>query len=287
MSFDNVNLDGHGLQFRSDLRVDSKEQDATMRFTLAPRTPAYTDSFIATLGHTDIENLTTRDVNAGWAARLGSSQSDQLLPLLLSLAAVSAAGRDRASRTRFTAKSGHVWRRVDDLLSPTKGFAFGAQLGGGPPGVSTRAFGRGIARFEGWIPVDLKTQIAVRAEAGAVFASTSDGIPQPLLFRTGGDTTVRGYSFLSLGPHVGDAVVGGRYYAVASVEVVRWIEQSWGIAVFTDAGNAAENLSDLKPAYGYGVGARIRTPIGPFRFDVAYGQQDKSVHVHLSVGVSF
>ena len=75
--------------------------------------------------------------------------------------------------------------------------------------------------------------------------------------------------------------------AVASVEVVRWIEQSWGVAVFTDAGNAAENLSDLKPAYGSGVGARIRTPIGPFRFDVAYGQQDKSVHVHLSVGVSF
>lgn len=287
VSFDNVNLDGRGLQFRSDLRVDSKEQDATMRFTLAPRTPEYTDSFSATLGHTDIENLTTRDVNAGWIRQTSDPRNQTSYSLYYYLSRQSPPQGVIDLSHALYGEIGHVWRRVDDLLSPTKGYAFGAQLGGGPPGVSTRSFGRGIARFEGWVPIDLKTQIAVRAEAGAVLASSSDGIPQPLLFRTGGDTTVRGYSFLSLGPHVGDAVVGGRYYAVASVEVVRWIEQSWGIAVFTDAGNAAENVSDFKPAYGYGVGARIRTPIGPFRFDVAYGQQDKSVHVHLSVGVSF
>ena len=66
--------------------------------------------------------------------------------------------------------------------------------------------------------------------------------------------------------------VGGRYYALASAEVVRWIGQSWGIAAFIDAGNAADHVHDLKPAYGYGVGGRIRTPIGPFRLDVAYGE---------------
>jgi len=49
LRFENVNFDGRGLQFRSDLRVDSKQQDATVKFTLAPRTPAYTDSFIAKL----------------------------------------------------------------------------------------------------------------------------------------------------------------------------------------------------------------------------------------------
>ena len=287
VSFNNVNLDGHGLQFRSDLRVDSKEQDATVRFTLAPRTPGYTDSFSATLGHTDIENLTTRDVNAGWIRQTSDPRNQTSYSLYYYVSHQSPPQGVIDQSHALYGEVGHVWRRVDDLLSPTKGYAFGAQLGGGPPGVSTRGFGRGIARFEGWIPVDLKTQISVRAEAGAVFASTSDGIPQPLLFRTGGDTTVRGYSFLSLGPHVGDAVVGGRYYALASVEVVRWIEQSWGIAVFTDAGNAAENVSDLKPSYGYGVGARIRTPIGPFRLDVAYGQESRSVHLHLSVGVSF
>ncbi len=287
LSFDNVNLDGHGLQFRSDLRLDSKEQDASVRFTLAPQTPAYTDSFSAKLGHTDIEGLTTKDFDIGWTRQTADPRNQTIYSLFYYISRQSPPQVVLDHSHALYGEVGHVWRHVDDLLSPARGYAVSAQVGGGPPGVSTRAFGRGIARFEGWVPVDVKTQISVRAEAGAVFASTSDGIPAPLLFRTGGDTTVRGYSLQSLGPHVGDAVVGGRYYALASAEVVRWIDTTWGIAVFADAGNAAENVRDLRPAYGYGVGARLRTPIGPFRLDVAYGQESRSVRVHLSVGVSF
>jgi translocation and assembly module TamA len=112
-------------------------------------------------------------------------------------------------------------------------------------------------------------------------------VPIALLFRTGGDTTVRGYAFDSLGPRIGDATVGGRYYAIGSAEVVRWIAPTWGIAAFVDAGNAADRVSDLKPVYGYGVGARLRTPIGPMRLDVAYGEAARTVRLHLSVGLSF
>ena len=32
---------------------------------------------------------------------------------------------------------------------------------------------------------------------------------------------------------------------------------------------------------------RIRTPIGPFRLDVAYGEEAKSVRLHFSVGLTF
>jgi outer membrane translocation and assembly module TamA len=31
----------------------------------------------------------------------------------------------------------------------------------------------------------------------------------------------------------------------------------------------------------------VRTPIGPFRFDVAYGQDSKQVRIHFSVGLGF
>jgi translocation and assembly module TamA len=68
---------------------------------------------------------------------------------------------------------------------------------------------------------------------------------------------------------------------------VRWIAPSWGIATFIDAGNAADRVSDLKPVYGYGVGARLRTPVGPLRLDVAYGEATRSVRMHLSFGLSF
>ena len=287
VSFDNVDLDGHGLQLRSDLRVDSKQQDATMRLTLAPRTPEYTDSFIAKLDHTDISGLTTRDVDFGWTRRTSDPRDQTTYSTFFYVSRQQPPQVVLDHSHALYAEVAHAWRRVDDLLSPTQGYVFSAQLGGGPPGVSTRAFGRGIAQLAGWIPIDPKTQISLRAEGGAVLASTSDGIPAPLLFRTGGDTTVRGYSFQSLGPRVGDATVGGRYYALASAEVVRWIGASWGIAVFVDAGNAADRVSDLKPVYGYGVGGRLRTPIGPFRIDLAYGEATKTVRVHLSVGLAF
>ena len=56
---------------------------------------------------------------------------------------------------------------------------------------------------------------------------------------------------------------------------------------FVDTGNAFDNISDLGLVLGYGVGARVRTPIGPFRFDVAYGQQSRQVRLHFSVGLAF
>jgi translocation and assembly module TamA len=287
LSFDNVNLDGRGLQFRSDLRVDSKEQQATVKFTLAPRTPAYTDSFLAKLDHTDISGLTTKDLAFGWTRRTADARNQTTYSTFYYVSRQEPPNVVLEHSHALYVEVGHAWRRVDDLLAPTQGYAFSAQLGGGPPAVSTRGFGRGIAQLAGWIPFDIKTQLALRAEAGAVVASTSDGIPAPLLFRTGGDTTLRGYAFQSLGPRVGDATVGGRYYALASAEVVHWIGPTWGIAVFVDAGNAADRVRDLKPVYGYGVGGRLRTPIGPFRLDLAYGEETKSVRVHLSVGLLF
>jgi translocation and assembly module TamA len=287
LGFDNVNVDGRGLQFRSDLRVDSKQQDATVKFTLAPRTPAYTDSFIGKLDHTDISGLTTKDIAFGWMRQTADPRNQTTYSTFYYVSQQHPPNVVLEHSHALYVEAGHAWRRVDDLRAPTQGYAFSAQLGGGPPAASTRGFGRGIAQLAGWIPFDIKTQLALRAEAGAVVASTSDGIPAPLLFRTGGDTTVRGYSFQSLGPRVGDATVGGRYYALTSAEIVRWIGASWGVAVFVDAGNAADRVHDLKPVYGYGVGGRLRTPIGPFRLDLAYGEATKSVRIHLSVGLSF
>jgi translocation and assembly module TamA len=57
--------------------------------------------------------------------------------------------------------------------------------------------------------------------------------------------------------------------------------------VFVDAGNAADKPTDLEPALGYGVGLRVRTPIGPLRLDVAYGARAHGVRVHFSVGLAF
>jgi translocation and assembly module TamA len=182
---------------------------------------------------------------------------------------------------------GRTWRTVDDLLAPTSGYVLNVQAGAGAPGVSTRGFGRGVGQFSWWFPIDRDTQLQLRAEGGAVLVQSRHDVPSPLLFRTGGDTTVRGYAFASLGPREGDATVGGRYYALASAELTRWITPLWGVATFVDAGNAADDLRALTPVYGYGIGARVKTPIGPFRLDVAYGEETKQVRLHVSIGLTF
>jgi translocation and assembly module TamA len=161
------------------------------------------------------------------------------------------------------------------------------QLGVGVPGASTEQFGRVIGRLAAWWPLSRQNGLNARFDIGAVIADSRVGIPSVFLFRTGGDTTVRGYAFESLGVQQGDAVVGGRYYAVASVEAVHWITESIGLAAFVDAGNAVDDLNDLDIAVGYGVGGRLRTPVGPFRLDVAYGERTGDVRLHFSVGLSF
>jgi translocation and assembly module TamA len=120
-----------------------------------------------------------------------------------------------------------------------------------------------------------------------VIADSRDNVPSAYLFRTGGDTTVRGYEYQSLGVRVGDAVVGGRYLLVGSVEYIQWLTQQLGAAVFYDAGNAVDTTSNFEAAAGYGVGARWYSPIGALNFDVAYGEEVDEYRIHFTAGFVF
>jgi translocation and assembly module TamA len=287
LTYDDFNIDDAGLRFHTDLDVESKIQGVTMRLTLPPRVPQYTDSYSTSVAHTDISGLRTNEFMAGWQRKTAVERDQVTYSAGFYASQQMPTNAESANAFALYFEYGRTWRNVDDLLSPNRGYSINARVGAAPPGVSTAAMGRGILQFAAWLPVDTKTQIVFKLEGGAVAAREARDVPIQLLFRTGGDTTVRGYEFNSLGPRIGDATVGGRYYALGSAEVVRWIGDVWGIATFVDAGNAADQPRDLKPVYGYGAGVRLRTPIGPMRMDVAYGQETHSVRLHLSVGLSF
>jgi len=287
LSYDNFNVDHDGLRFHADIDAEAKIQSATLRLTLPPRVPQYSDTYSANIAHTDISGLRTNEFTAGWKRKTASERDQVSYGAAFYASQQMPTNAESANAHALYFEYGRTWRNVDDLLSPARGYAINAQIGAAPPGVSTSALGRAVLQFAAWLPIDTKTQFLFKAEGGAVAARSSRDVPIALLFRTGGDTTVRGYAFNSLGPRIGDATVGGRYYAIGSAEVVRWIADSWGIAAFVDAGNAADRGSDLKPVYGYGVGARVRTPIGPMRLDVAYGEATRTVRLHLSVGLAF
>jgi translocation and assembly module TamA len=285
--YSDMNLDRRALQMYVDGGVDVKIQNLSLRFVRPPTADGHLDTFAVKAERTDIEGLETRTGAIGVRRQTldERNHTEYGVAFYEDDQKPSGAPTQRSHATYFDIA--RTWRIVDDLIDPTRGYVFNAQLGAAPPGVSTRSLGRAIAKFAAWVPLGTATFLEMRVEAGAVFAPSRDGIPSVLLFRTGGDTTVRGYEFDSLGVQQGDATVGGRYYGLASIEAVHWFGASWGLAAFVDAGNANDDAAQFRPVYGYGTGLRVKSPIGPFRFDVAYGEATQKVRVHLSVGLSF
>jgi translocation and assembly module TamA len=199
----------------------------------------------------------------------------------------------RVSTFAVSANYHVTWRRLDSVLLPTEGHTLSLQGGLGrshgsasKSGLFTRAYGRLTA----YRPLGQSWYGQARVELGQVFLPTGVAAPESQLFRAGGDDSVRGYGYRSLGP-VTDGVVGsGPVMLTASVELARPFVASmpslWG-AVFVDAGRAGTNFGSLHPALGYGAGIRWRSPVGPLRLDLAYGQELRKFRLHFSVGIAF
>jgi translocation and assembly module TamA len=127
----------------------------------------------------------------------------------------------------------------------------------------------------------------VRAELGQVQAAGREGIPSSNLFRTGGGKSIRGYGAQSLGVNLGEATLGGRVLAVASVEIQRALTPHWAWAAFADAGDAADQWSQWRVRRALGLGVRWRTPVGPLQLDLARGLDPGQWRLHTSLGVVF
>ena len=194
------------------------------------------------------------------------------------------------------ALSGNVnwlWRRVDNIVLPTRGLTASFETGTGyawSNWANSGPFFRLYTREVLYWPLGGSWFTQFRLEGGQVFSASRVGVPDPLLFRAGGDESVRGYAYRTLGPIRDGALASGRVLLTTSAELAHPISQRldnlWW-AVFVDAGNAADDWRSLDPALGYGLGIRYRSPVGPLRVDVAYGEEVKEFRLHLSVGIAF
>ncbi|MBC7728145.1 MAG: BamA/TamA family outer membrane protein [Microbacteriaceae bacterium] len=189
----------------------------------------------------------------------------------------------------------YIWtgRYFDGSPTPTGGYGIGIELGGGITlGADRTPFQRTLVR---WLTVKplASSRLQLRAQAGAVLAKKGAALPSTQLFRTGGDTTVRGYGYRDIGASLPVGETGpGRYLAVGSIEWQRpirrgGVESDFDALLFLDAGAVADQLADLRPVYGIGTGVRWRSPIGPVEASVAYGVQPRKLRLHLTVGFKF
>lgn len=191
-------------------------------------------------------------------------------------------------------------RHFDSRTSPTRGFGLGADLGAGmtvtPRGdpflrVHLRALQ--LLPFGGPNGTGRRNRVSLRAEAGAIAARSGVTIPVTLLFLTGGDTTVRGHGYHSIGNRLDDgSVYGARYMAMGSMEWQRPVKlfgdvASWEHTLFVDAGAASDQPRDAVLYTGVGTGLRWSSPVGPLQLDAAYGTKVRRWRLHLRMGFQF
>lgn len=139
------------------------------------------------------------------------------------------------------------------------------------------------------LPLAQRTRVLGRVELGATAVRGFDNLPPDERFFAGGDQSVRGYAYQSIGAGRDDngGVIGGRYLNVYSVEVEQGFRQSpWGIAAFADAGGIGD-VPNPRLEYGVGLGARYRAPFGSVQVDLAHPLKagESPVRLHLGVRV--
>jgi translocation and assembly module TamA len=286
LAYDNLNV--FGLRMKSNLTYEQKQQIARADFYWPTTADGYNDSVGGGYTHTDIENeitaVTSVSAKRAWGTPL-LEKSVQIEALTEQLSV----GDIVSSRAKSVPVTFSITKRsLDSLIAPTRGYAVSAQIGAAVlPVLTDEKFVRAYARGINYRPLGKAGTLILRGEAGAVGSKEKVGVPTTVLFRAGGDQSVRGYAYQELGVKLGDATTGARYLATASAEYDWYFKPPYGVAFFVDAGNAADTIKDLKPKYGYGVGARWRSPVGPINVDVAYGQAVKKVRLHFSLGFTF
>jgi translocation and assembly module TamA len=277
---------------KNKLELGRDQRSLKSEFTSHPKTDQYRNLLAFAAERFDSASSAPTD---SYRVRVGRTQDTERIDRLYYAEYTTAIvttdlGRQRASA--LTANYEWVWRNVDNILLPTRGLAASAQVGAGHArsdtgnGPFTRLYGRlnGYLPLGGWYG-------SARLEAAEVFTRNHVTVPDTLLFRAGGDESVRGYPFRSIGPQEGGTTVGGQILATASVEIARPFNtrnlRQWWWAVFMDAGDAANRWRDYSTKVGAGAGIRWRSPVGPLKIDAAYGEETKRWRLHLSVGIAY
>lgn len=277
-----------GLRLKLDARVETARQLGAAELAW-PRTSAgYENSLGVQLKREDIKGQETRSTLLAAKRTRTSGQIEATLSLQYQTEEQFIAGALNARNQALTANYAWTQRTAGHAFYPQRGYVLSLQGGGASQALlSDTSFVRLLGRHTQYFPVGENGRFILRGEFGGVLADRRDGIPTDFLFRAGGDNSVRGYAYQSLGRSLSGGVESVRYLATGSAEYNYFFDRNWGLALFVDAGDAADSPRGLSPVFGAGLGARYRSPVGPVNLDLAYGEATRQFRLHFSLGVSF
>ncbi len=179
------------------------------------------------------------------------------------------------------------WQRYNDPNYSTRGFSFTGELKQGLSALGSDAdFTQLLLETRYIRGFGERNRVLLRGQLGRTFSSDFLRLPSSLRFFAGGDRSVRGYGYQEISPlGASGNPIGGRNLAVVNVEYERMFTDTWGAAVFMDAGSAF-NDGSVDARRGAGLGLRWRSPVGQVALDLARGLDDprESLQIHLSLG---
>lgn len=131
-------------------------------------------------------------------------------------------------------------------------------------------------------------QLRLRAQLGASWADDFSKLPASQRFFAGGDRSVRGFGLNELSPKDDKGNrIGGRNLFAGTVEIERRLPRNFGVAVFSDVGNAFDHFSDPME-YSAGIGGRWHIAVASLGIDVAQPlSENDGPRLHLYISTLF
>lgn len=182
--------------------------------------------------------------------------------------------------------------RFNDLVRPTSGYRFSADVRGAHEYFgSDTGLAQAIGNASVLVPLPGRLIFHARANTGySILTDPLADLPPSIRFFAGGDQSVRGYSYQSLGPTDSSGkVVGGKHLLVGSIELERALFKNWGVSLFDDIGNAFNDFNQMNLKQGVGIGAHYYTPVGGLNLYLAHPLASGAppVRLHFTVGFEF
>ena len=202
----------------------------------------------------------------------------------------STPGIERGSSTLLFAEASLARKQADNFDFVHNGWSLSFAARSTAGGLLSSASFSQLTADAKWIHAfgaKRRNRLILRGSAGKTWTDDFAALPPQLRFFAGGDRSVRGYGYQSIGPENSyGRVLGGVNLLVASAEVEHYFTRNWGIATFIDAGNAFDG-TDYRPKIGTGLGVRWRSPVGMIRVDLGtpiHDSQHSGVVLHLVIG---
>lgn len=183
-------------------------------------------------------------------------------------------------------------KRADDPLFVRRGYSVNVLARAAAEGVLSDTDFVQLRGDVKWIrALKPRHRLILRGTVGTSWVDQFDRLPPDLRFFAGGDRSLRGYGYQTVGPDLivdpdkKPVVIGGKHLLTGSAEYEYYFKPKWGIATFVDAGDAFSGTK-FEPKIGAGLGLRWRSPVGMVRFDLGVPLREPrdGVQIHLVIG---